>query len=131
MLIDATTSSRMSRQRRRDTQCERAVRTLIHAAGLRYRIHYPVPEMLRRRADIVFPSRKIAIFIDGCFWHVCPMHATWPKSNAQWWAKKLQENRRRDSATDEHLTHLGWTVLRFWEHQPPEEVASCIVRVLG
>jgi DNA mismatch endonuclease (patch repair protein) len=116
----------MSRQGRRDTVPEVAVRKLLHAAGLRYRVNIPVPGMRRRSVDIVFPRLKVAVFIDGCFWHGCPQHATQPKSNAEWWRAKLEANVARDLETTRHLQDQGWTVLRFWEHQPPSEVAAAV-----
>lgn len=116
-------SARMSRQASKDTAAELAVRRLLHAAGLRYRIEYPVPGMARRRIDVAFTRAKVAVLIDGCFWHGCPEHATHPKSNAEWWRKKLDRNMARDKETTEHLTAEGWMVLRFWEHEAPEEVA--------
>ncbi|MFF1305366.1 very short patch repair endonuclease [Streptomyces sp. NPDC058307] len=113
----------MSRQVSKDTGCELAVRRLLHAAGLRYRVEYPVPGMARRRIDVAFTSVKVAVLIDGCFWHGCPEHATQPKANAEWWRAKLDRNTARDRETTEHLIAEGWTVLRFWEHQAPGEVA--------
>ncbi|MZE67391.1 very short patch repair endonuclease [Streptomyces sp. SID5789] len=114
----------MSRQGSRDTAPEIAVRRLLHASGLRYRVNAPVPGMARRTIDIVFPRSKVAIFLDGCFWHGCPQHATQPKANAEWWRTKLDKNMSRDRETTEHLAAAGWTVLRFWEHEKPEEVAT-------
>ncbi|MFF4039144.1 very short patch repair endonuclease [Streptomyces sp. NPDC001816] len=116
----------MSRQGSRDTAPEVAVRQLLHAAGLRYRVNVPVPGMPRRTIDIVFPKAKIAIFMDGCFWHGCPEHATQPKANAEWWRKKLDKNIARDSETTRHLEAAGWTVLRFWEHERPDAVARAV-----
>ncbi|MFI9613667.1 very short patch repair endonuclease [Streptomyces sp. NPDC052023] len=116
----------MSRQGRRDTAPEVAVRRLLHASGLRYRVNAPVPGMSRRTIDIVFPKAKIAVFLDGCFWHGCPQHATRPKSNADWWRTKLEKNMARDRETTGHLTEEGWTVLRFWEHEAAETVALSI-----
>ncbi|MFJ3552050.1 very short patch repair endonuclease [Streptomyces sp. NPDC090114] len=113
----------MSRQGSRDTAPEVAVRRLLHAAGLRYRVNVPVPGMARRTIDIVFPKAKIAVFMDGCFWHGCPQHATSPKSNAEWWRAKLDKNMARDVETTEHLRTAGWTVLRYWEHEAPNVVA--------
>ncbi|MFI0829177.1 very short patch repair endonuclease [Streptomyces roseolus] len=112
----------MSRQASKDTAAELAVRRLLHAAGLRYRVEYPVPGMARRRIDVAFTSVKVAVLIDGCFWHGCPEHATHPKANAEWWRAKLDRNMARDRETTEHLRAQGWTVLRFWEHEAPEEV---------
>ncbi|MCX4738936.1 very short patch repair endonuclease [Streptomyces antibioticus] len=116
----------MSRQLSKDTNAELAVRRLLHAAGLRYRVEYPVPGMPRRRIDVAFTGVKVAVLIDGCFWHGCPQHATQPKSNADWWRNKLERNMTRDRETTDHLTAQGWTVLRFWEHVPPDEVARAI-----
>lgn len=116
----------MSRQVSRDTAPEIAVRKLLHAAGLRYRVNVPVPGMGRRTIDIVFGSAKVAVFLDGCFWHGCPQHATQPKSNADWWRTKLDKNIARDRETTEHLEAQGWTVLRFWEHESPETVAQAV-----
>jgi DNA mismatch endonuclease (patch repair protein) len=119
-------SARMSRQASKDTGVELAVRRLLHAAGLRYRVEYPVPGMPRRRLDVAFPRAKVAVLIDGCFWHGCPQHATQPKANAEWWRSKLDRNMARDRETTEHLTATGWTVLRFWEHMPAEEIAATV-----
>ncbi|MFJ6053102.1 very short patch repair endonuclease [Streptomyces sp. NPDC092307] len=122
-------SARMSRQARRNTTPELAVRRLLHAAGLRYRLQVKVPGMPRRTIDIAFPGAKIAVFLDGCFWHGCPEHATQPKSNAQWWREKLDKNMARDRETSELLAAAGWTVLRFWEHETPESVAARVIDV--
>ncbi|MFB7114602.1 very short patch repair endonuclease [Streptomyces sp. NPDC056291] len=127
----AAVSARMSRQGSRDTIPEIAVRRLLYAAGLRYRVNVPVPGMPRRTIDIVFPKAKIAIFMDGCFWHGCPEHATHPKANSEWWRKKLNRNMSRDIETTEHLTAAGWTVLRFWEHEDPLQVALRVREVVA
>ena len=119
-------SARMSRQARRDTVPEVAVRKLLHASGYRYRLNERVPHMPRRTIDIAFTRAKIAVFMDGCFWHGCPDHATQPKANADWWRRKLDTNMARDAETTAHLVAEGWTVLRFWEHQPPIEVAKVV-----
>ena len=112
----------MSLQARRDTQPELALRRALHARGYRYRVDWALPGMPRRRADIAFPRRRVAIFVDGCFWHSCPVHKTAPANNSQWWAQKLAKNVSRDRETDEYLRDLGWTVLRFWEHEPVDDV---------
>lgn len=112
--------------RSRDTKPELAVRRLLHAMGLRFRVAYrPEPE-LRRTADIVFTRRRIAVFIDGCYWHVCPLHGTAAKSNAEYWSEKLARNVARDADTTAQLLDAGWTVLRFWEHESPADVADAI-----
>ncbi|RST03026.1 very short patch repair endonuclease [Streptomyces sp. WAC07149] len=116
----------MSKQPSRDTAQELAVRRLLHAAGMRYRVNYPVPGIRRRSIDIAFTRAKIAVFLDGCFWHGCPDHATQPKANAEWWRVKLAKNMARDNDTSRHLEAAGWTVLRFWEHEDPETVARII-----
>ncbi|MGW5336416.1 very short patch repair endonuclease [Streptomyces bauhiniae] len=122
----AAVSARMSRQGSRDTAPEVAVRRLLHAAGMRYRVNVPVPGMPRRTIDIVFGRAKVAVFMDGCFWHGCPEHATRPKANAEWWRAKLDKNMARDLETTRHLRSAGWTVLRFWEHEPVTDVARHI-----
>ncbi|MFI9307514.1 very short patch repair endonuclease [Streptomyces triculaminicus] len=116
----------MSRQVSRNTTPEVAVRRLLHRSGHRFRLHRPVPGMPRRSIDIAFPGARIAVFIDGCFWHGCPQHATSPKANADWWRQKLDRNMARDQETTGHLTEAGWTVLRFWEHEDPLAVAADI-----
>ncbi|MFF5427261.1 MULTISPECIES: very short patch repair endonuclease [unclassified Streptomyces] len=116
----------MSRQARRDTAAEVMVRRLLHAAGLRYRVNVPVPGLPRRTIDIAWGGARIAVFLDGCFWHGCPLHATHPKANAEWWRAKLDRNMARDRETTEHLIAQGWVVLRFWEHEPAEEVAATV-----
>ncbi|MFF9651452.1 very short patch repair endonuclease [Streptomyces sp. NPDC014622] len=117
-------SARMSRQPSRDTAPEVAVRKLLHASGYRYRVNKRVPGMSRRTMDIAFTRVKVAVLIDGCFWHGCPVHATQPKVNAEWWRQKLERNMARDLETTKHLTEAGWTVLRFWEHELPTAVAE-------
>ncbi|MBY6367691.1 very short patch repair endonuclease [Rhodococcoides corynebacterioides] len=121
---DAATSARLSQQRRRDTKPELALRRLLHAAGLRYRVdRAPLPGM-RRRADLVFTRARVAVYVDGCFWHSCPVHATRPRNNAQWWADKLAANVARDRDTDRRLAEAGWTVVRIWEHEDPATAAA-------
>lgn len=116
----------MQDQRSRDTAAELAVRRLVHAAGLRYRVdRAPLPG-LRRRADLVFGPARLAVFIDGCFWHGCPEHGNRPRTNQQWWAAKLDRNRQRDQDTDERLQAAGWQVLRLWEHEDPRQAAARI-----
>ena len=102
----------------------------VHASGCRYRIdRSPIPGM-PRRADLVFARARVAVFVDGCFWHCCPEHATWPKANARWWKAKLLGNVARDRDTDARLQEAGWLVLRFWEHEDPARAARHIVRAV-
>jgi DNA mismatch endonuclease (patch repair protein) len=117
----------MQSNRHRDTSPELAVRRLLHAEGLRYRVDVrPIPS-LRRRADVVFPRQKVAVFIDGCFWHGCPQHGSRSfKTNATFWEQKINRNVERDSDTTALLEAEGWLVLRFWEHLDPALVASVI-----
>lgn len=115
---------RMQAQRTRDTGPELAVRRLLHARGLRYRVdRAPLPG-LRRRADIVFGPARLAVYIDGCFWHGCPQHGNQSRTNSDYWGPKLRGNRQRDAETDQALLQAGWTVLRAWEHEAPEVVAA-------
>lgn len=116
----------MQANRRRDTSPELAVRRLVHAAGFRYRVDFRLVPALRTRADLVFTRSRIAVFIDGCFWHSCPAHGTRPKSNVEYWSPKLARNVQRDRETDAALEALGWQVLRFWEHEDPMLVAGQI-----
>ncbi|MBN7457369.1 very short patch repair endonuclease [Mycobacteroides abscessus subsp. abscessus] len=117
----------MLSNRRRDTKPELAVRRLVHGMGMRYRVDYaPLPTNKRSRADLVFTRRKVAVFIDGCFWHGCPQHHTVAATNADYWAAKVRENRARDERTNRTLVEAGWTVLRFWEHEYPVTVAEAI-----
>src|SRR3954465_7226224 len=104
-------SERMRRARRRDTAPEMLIRREAHRRGLRYRVDAPLPEMRRRRADMLFGPARVAVFVDGCFWHSCPQHLSVPKANREWWLDKLRRNVERDRATDEHLNLLGWTAL--------------------
>ncbi|MGY1631868.1 very short patch repair endonuclease [Geodermatophilus sp. SYSU D01186] len=120
---------RMQRQRRSGTGPEWAIRRLVHARGLRYRVDAPLPlEGTRRRADMLFPGSRVAVFIDGCYWHACPTHGTKPKANASWWADKLAANVARDRDTDRRMQDAGWTVIRVWEHEDPAEAAERVVQ---
>lgn len=121
----------MSAQKRRDTQPEMLLRRRLHAIGLRYRVNMPIPGLPRRRADITFTKAKLAVFVDGCFWHRCPEHATDPATRGLWWERKLNGNVARDRETDEHLRRHGWTVMRFWEHEDMEQAAKSVVRALA
>jgi DNA mismatch endonuclease (patch repair protein) len=116
----------MQANKGRDTKPELAVRRAVHALGLRYHVSArPLPN-LRRKADLVFTRAKIAVFVDGCFWHGCPDHHTIAKTNAGYWADKFDGNSRRDRETDRLLAEAGWLVIRAWEHEPVDEVANRI-----
>jgi len=116
----------MLANKRRDTRPELLVRSLVHRRGLRYRVdERPLPD-LRRRADLVFRQAKIAVFIDGCYWHGCPEHYREPSTNSDYWRDKIEGNRRRDQDTNELLAQAGWEVLRFWEHEDENEVANTV-----
>jgi DNA mismatch endonuclease (patch repair protein) len=120
----------MQSNKGRDTRPELAVRRAVHALGLRYRVGMrPLPK-LRRTADLVFTRAKVAVFIDGCFWHGCPTHHTVAATNAAFWAEKVRRTRERDNETDQHLAEQGWTVVRVWEHDDPLEVAARIRSII-
>jgi DNA mismatch endonuclease (patch repair protein) len=123
-------AKRMSRQRTADTEQELRVRRSLFAVGLRYRKNLTVPGFPRRSIDIAFPRRRLAVFLDGCFWHGCTEHKTMPKSNDRWWAAKINDNRLRDRETTAELEARGWIVLRFWEHEPIEAVVTAIIDAL-
>ncbi len=118
----------MQANKSRDTKPELRLRRAVHARGLRYRVAArPIPE-LRRTADLVFTRAKIAVFVDGCFWHGCPEHHTVAKTNAEFWAAKVVRNRERDRETDVLLRSRGWQVIRIWEHEATEDAVERVVR---
>ena len=119
---------RMKRQRIADTGPELAIRSLLHRMGLRFRLHRRLLNHVRRTADISFIREKVAIFVDGCFWHGCPRHGTWPKKNADFWKNKILANKSRDRDTNRRLKQAGWTVIRIWEHESPETAAKKIAK---
>jgi DNA mismatch endonuclease (patch repair protein) len=121
----------MRSTRRRDTPSELALRSLLHRRGLRYRVDHPPIPGSRRRADLVFSRARVAVFVDGCFWHGCPDHASWPTANAEWWREKILANRRRDEDTDRTLADAGWHVIRVWEHESPTEAADRIQQAVA
>ena len=121
----------MRGNRSRDTAPELSVRRLLHARGRRFRVNLRPVASLRRTADIVFTRHRIAVFIDGCYWHGCPEHHTTPKTNTAYWSAKVQGNRDRDVRVGALLADTGWTVLRFWEHQDPAAVAAAIIDAVG
>ena len=129
--LDDVVRRRMQNQRRRDTSLELGLRRRLHALGYRYRVDYRPTKALRCRGDVVFTRKKVVVFVDGCFWHGCPTHATAPKNNAAWWQEKLTANVARDHRNTAALRDLGWTVVRIWEHEPAEEAVERVVRTLG
>jgi DNA mismatch endonuclease, patch repair protein len=121
----------MRANRKRDTKPEIALRSALHARGLRFRKHHlvRVPERTVR-PDVVFTRHRLAVFVDGCFWHRCPIHGTEPRANTDYWTPKLARNVARDRAVDEDLRRAGWDVLRAWEHEPSSDVADRVVSLL-
>lgn len=120
----------MSRLGRRDTAPERAIRSELHRRGLRFRVDRAVLSHVKTRPDVVFPTQRVAVFVDGCFWHSCPEHASWPKANADWWRRKLEATEQRDRLTDAALRDAGWLVIRIWEHEAAVEAADLIERAV-
>ncbi|MFF7675684.1 very short patch repair endonuclease [Actinacidiphila glaucinigra] len=124
-------SRNMAAIKRRDTKPERVIRSLLHAAGKRYRVDVRLTlGSTRPRPDILFTRARVAVFVDGCFWHCCPEHGRQPGVNGGYWAPKLERNVARDRAADEALTDAGWTVIRVWEHEAPNEAADRIITAL-
>jgi DNA mismatch endonuclease (patch repair protein) len=116
----------MQATKSRDSRPEVALRKLLHARGLRFRVHVLVLPALRRRADVVFPGARVAVYVDGCFWHGCPEHVVWPRTNVEWWKEKIASTKRRDRDTDRRLARAGWRVIRVWEHDDPALVADAV-----
>ena len=116
----------MRSNRRRDSRPELAIRRAVWARGLRYRVDGRPVASVNRRADLVFSRVRVAVFVDGCFWHRCPEHGTLPSTNAEFWMRKLERNAARDRETDLLLQQQGWRVLRFWEHEDPAVAADVI-----
>jgi DNA mismatch endonuclease (patch repair protein) len=127
----AEVSRRMRRNRRRDSTAELAVRSELHGRGLRFRVDRPIH--LRERVvrpDIVFGKAKLAVFIDGCFWHRCPQHGNAPRTNSAYWGPKLEQNVIRDRIVDLALVEEQWRVIRAWEHEAPGDVADKVAAAL-
>ena len=123
--------AKMQAQLSRHTKPEVALRRELHRRGVRFHLDGKLPGLPRRSADLVWRTRKLAVFIDGCFWHGCPEHFVLPKSNSEWWNDKIQRNRTRDTATTQALIAEGWSVIRVWEHANPEIAADAIQRQLS
>lgn len=135
-LTDSWATSSASRRtmqanRRAHTGPELAVRKILHSAGLRYRVDFPPLPGKRWRPDIVFQRARLAVFIDGCFWHRCPQHGTQPKSNRTYWSAKLARNVERDRQADADFQNAGWRVLRIWEHEASDVAARTVMAALG
>lgn len=121
----------MQSNTRRDTKPELRLRSALHAAGLRYRVDYPPLAGLRRRADVAFTRQRVAVFMDGCYWHGCPDHG--PRrfgTNSEFWTGKIAANRARDADTNARLEAEGWLVLRFWEHDDPIAAAGDVAEAV-
>lgn len=130
--VPATRRAIMQANRRKDTGPERALRSALHRRGLRYRIDLPIRIGKGRalRPDVVFPRARVAVYVDGCFWHGCPEHGTTPATRNDYWAPKIEENRRRDTRQTKSLEEGGWTVIRIWEHEDPEVAAQAIAELI-
>ncbi|UVF22803.1 very short patch repair endonuclease (plasmid) [Microvirga terrae] len=124
-------SRRMARVRQKGTRAEIDLRRALHAKGLRYRLQVPLLTKPRRVVDVVFPTARVAVFVDGCFWHGCPEHGSWPKSNADFWRDKIETNRMRDADTDRRLEAQGWRVVRVWTHEDAREAAERIAQIVN
>ena len=114
-----------------DTGPEIRLRSLVHRAGLRYAIDVRPESDINRRADLVFREAKVAVFVNGCFWHGCPKHYSPPKSNKRYWSEKVRRNRERDAETRSLLKRRGWRVLVFWEHQPAQRCSERVVSIVS
>lgn len=120
----------MQQVRKRDTPCEMALRLTLHSRGLRYRIDVSPLSGERFRADLVFRRERVAVFVDGCFWHFCPDHGEVPRSNHEWWTRKFQRNRERDELANTRLLAEGWLPVRFWEHEDMALAADVVQDVV-
>lgn len=126
--LSAGRSANMRANRRTDTKPEIALRRALHHLGYRYRKDYrlDLDGGRRVRPDIVFTARKVAVFVDGCFWHACPDHGSKPRNNEWYWGPKLLRNVERDRANDAALTLVSWSVIRLWEHVPLDEAITTV-----
>ncbi len=120
----------MKRVRQKGTGAEMALRRALHAMGLRYRLQVPLLSQPLRTADLVLPGPRVAVFVDGCFWHGCPQHATWPKKNADFWRQKIEANMARDADTNRRLEELGWKVVRVWSHEDVGDAAKRVAHIV-
>lgn len=122
---------RMANTRGRDTAPELQVRRALHAQGYRYRVNAKPEKALRYTADLLFPRARVAVFVDGCFWHGCPDHFVLPQSRREFWRGKITGNMARDQVASEALRDAGWTVVRIWEHVPLDEAVARVVDALA
>ena len=125
-------SANMRANRRTDTKPELALRRALHKRGYRFRKDYRLDlEGRRVRPDIAFTARRVAVFVDGCFWHACPQHGSKPRANDWYWTPKLARNVERDRVADETLAAAGWQVVRIWEHESLEHALAAVIAVVG
>ncbi|MFI0463221.1 very short patch repair endonuclease [Saccharopolyspora sp. 5N102] len=122
------TRKSMQANKGRDTKPELALRRAVHTLGLRYRVSTRPLPAIRRTADLTFSRAKVAVFLDGCFWHGCPEHHTQSATNSEFWAEKVRRNRERDRETDRLLAEAGWSVIRIWEHEDPQVGAARVAQ---
>lgn len=120
----------MQANRRRDTSPEMRLRRALHGMGYRYFVDRRALPDVRWKADLVFPGRRVAVFVDGCYWHGCPEHYSVPNVNREYWGPKIERNKERDRLFDAALRDAGWRVVRAWEHEPVEEVAARVAVIL-
>jgi len=121
---------RMQSTPRRDTRPEIALRSQLHKLGFRYRVDIAPCPGIRSRADLVFKGPRLVVFVDGCFWHSCPIHGSVPRTNEAWWSEKLDRNKLRDANTNRELRQLGWKVIRVWEHEDSMVAANRIAKYI-
>lgn len=117
----------MKANRRADTAPELAIRSELHGRGLRFRVDFPIDVDApgrKPRPDLVFRRERVAVFVDGCFWHACPKHGSLPRANRDFWKRKLDGNSARDRRADALLITAGWQVVRVWEHETPSGAAD-------
>lgn len=122
----------MKGNRKVGSKPETQLRSVLHRLGYRFRKNFSInADELRVKPDVVFTKKRLAVFVDGCFWHRCPIHGTDPRVNQGYWGPKLASNVARDQRVNAALTSAGWTVIRIWEHEPAEQAAERIETLLG
>lgn len=123
-------SKRLQVTRQNDTSAEAAIRAQLRRLGVRFRVNTYADISVKTKPDIILRDHKVAVFVDGCFWHGCPKHATWPRANRQWWRAKIEGNIRRDLRNRARLRRVGWAVLRAWEHENAETAVKRILKTV-